>query len=228
MRILVSVLLVLSSVMGVSLRANAQIVAPVLENKAFEGGYAYKWFERDISAPQGAEWEAASLFARFGAREWLTIAAEAGLWDIDGNAPASEYSRWVIGGAVSARIYQAQRFAVTATVTYNEVFDHDETENNSDKRTRGWNAGVLAGTSLATAGQRLDLWAGPMFVDDRIESYPFGLDEPVSYEPDTKLGGAAGLYAVLFDYVSGFAYVLYADNPQWRLGISLRSRGSSE
>ena len=229
MRALVSGLLLVSTVVGASLPANAQIVAPVLENKAFEGGYAYKWFERDLSAPQDvAEWEAASLFARFGAWDWLTLALEAGLWDLDGDAPESKYSRWVIGGAVSVRVYQAQRFDVTATVTYNEVYDHDESENISDKRTRGLNAGVFAGTSLAPAGQRLDLWIGPMFVDDLVENYDYGLDEPISYEPNTMFGAAAGLYAVLFDHVSGFAYMLYADNPQWRLGISLRSRGSVE
>ncbi len=207
--------------------SDAQIIAPLLEKHAVEAGYAYKWFDRDIPAPvDDAEWEVASLFGRFGAFDWLTITAEGGLWNVERkNFPDEPYTRWVVGGGVSAPVLRAQRWSIIATAAYNEVFDHDNTPSRFDKRTRGWNAGVLAGTSLAFWGQRVDLWGGPMFVDDLIERYAWGVDVPVTIEPDTKFGGAAGAYAVLFEYVSGFAYVLYADHPQLRLGVSVRSRG---
>lgn len=206
--------------------SNAQIVAPLLEKHAVEGGYAYKWFDRDVPSLDDAQWEVASFFGRFGAFDWLTLSAEGGLWGIENDtAPYQPYTRWVIGGGATAPLYRAQRWNLVATVTYNEVYDHDESDSRFDKRTRGWNAGVLAGTSFDWSGQRLDLWAGPMFVDDLIENYAWGLDDPITSEPETKFGGAAGAYAVLFDYISGFAYVLYADHPQLRLGISVRSRG---
>jgi hypothetical protein len=213
--------------LSLSRPCHAQIVAPLLEKQAFEVGYAYKWFDRDVPSPQlEAEWDVGSFFARFGALDWLTLAAEGGLWGVEAaDGTNQDYSRWVVGGAASARLHRAKRWNLTATITYNEVYDHDKSKNRSDKRTRGWNAGVLAGTTFAPAGQRLDLWAGPMFVDDLVESYAWGVDDPLAYNADTKLGGAAGAYAVLFDYISGFAYVLYADHPQWRVGVSLRTRG---
>lgn len=210
--------------------ARAQVIAPLLEKNAVEGGYAYKWFDRTVPAPvDRAEWEVASLFARFGVLDWLTLTAEGGLWGIEyGDAPGQSYTRWVIGGAASARLYRAKRWNVTATLTYNEVYDHDNSPYRFDKRTRGWNVGVLAGTSFAFSGQHVDLWAGPMFVDDLIERYAWGIDDPLAIEPENSFGVAVGTYAVLFNYVSGFAYVLYADEPQVRVGVALRSRGGGE
>ncbi len=207
--------------------ARAQIVAPLLENHAIEGGYAYKWFDRDVPTPvDAAEWEVASIFVRFGGFDWLTISAEGGLWNVDHDGyPDDPYTRWVVGGGLAAAVYRAPRWSLTATVNYNEVFDHDNSDSQYDKRTRGWNIGLLAGTSFDLAGQRLDVWAGPMFVDDLIDWYSFGVDDPLTVEPDNQFGAAAGLYAVVFDYISGFTYVLYADEPQLRVGIALRSRG---
>lgn len=207
--------------------SSAQIVAPLLEKHAIEGGYAYKWFDRDFPAPlHEAAWEVASFFGRFGAFDWLTLSAEWGLWNLDdGAAPDQPYTRWVIGAGATAPLYRAPRWHVVATVAYNEVYDHDGSKSRFDKRTRGWNVGVLAATSIEWSGQRVELWAGPMFVDDVVENYAWGLDEPITSEPDVKFGGAAGAYAVLFDYISGFAYVLHADHPQLRLGVSMRSRG---
>jgi hypothetical protein len=210
-----------------ALAPRAQIIAPVLEKHAVELGYAYKWFDRDVPAPvDEAQWEVASFFGRFGAFDWLTLVAEGGLWGIEhDDFPGQPYSRWVIGGGLSARLYRARHWDLTATVVYSEVYDHDDSDFRFDKRTRGWNAGVLAGSSFMFSGQRLDLWAGPMFVDDLIENYTWGFDEPLTSEPETQWGVAAGAYTVIFDYISGFAYVLYADHPQVRLGIGLRSRG---
>lgn len=205
----------------------AQIVAPLLEKHAVEVGYAYKWFDRDVPAPvDQAEWQAASLFSRFGAFDWLTLSVEGGLWSVEHEGlPDEPYTRWVVGGGVSARVYDARRWTLTATLAYNEIFDHDNSNSRFDKRTRGWNGGVLAGTSLVHAGQRLDVWAGPMFVDDLIQRYAFGVDDPIEVEPDTRFGAAAGAYAVLFDYLSAFGYVLHADHAQFRVGVSVRSRG---
>jgi hypothetical protein len=67
-----------------------------------------------------------------------------------------------------------------------------------------------------------------MYVHDVAENYTFSMDEPARSEPGTDWGIAAGACFVLFEYVSGFGYVLQADEAQVRLGIALRSRGGDE
>lgn len=208
--------------------ARAQIVAPTLEKRAVELGYAYKWFERDAGSgsAESLEWEAASLYARMGAWKRVTLVIEGGLWDIEGDDPSQTYERWVVGAGVSARVYTRQRWSLDAQASYNEIYDHDESnESRTNNRTYGWNAGLTLNGSFALHGQRADLYAGPMFVYDVAESYPLSSDDPIRVEPDQRLGVCAGAYLVLFDYISAFSYVLYVDDPQLRLGVSLRSRG---
>ena len=122
-------------------------------------------------------------------------------------------------------VAHVQRWSLDAHVTYNEVFDLDESTERTDHRTYGWNAGVMLNGAFALGAHRVDLYAGPMYVDDVAEVYPFSGDDPVRSEPSQHWGACAGLYGVVFEYVSGFAYVLYVDEPQLRLGAALRSRG---
>jgi hypothetical protein len=65
-----------------------------------------------------------------------------------------------------------------------------------------------------------------MFVNDLAEVYAFNASEPIQLETDPTLGIALGTYGVLYEYISGFAYVVYADDAQFRLGVSIRSRGN--
>jgi hypothetical protein len=205
---------------------HAQIIAPPLEHRAVEFGYAHKWFDRDVEpAPETIEWDAASIYARFGAFDRFTIYAEGGLWDVSATDPSRLYSRWVIGWGLTARVYDVQRWALDAQFSYNEVYDHDESSLRSDHRTYGWNAGLLARGTFTVAGQRTDVYAGPMYVDDVAEVYPFSSDDPVRREPGQHWGVCAGAYVTLFNYISGFTYVLHVDEPQLRVGVSLRSRG---
>jgi hypothetical protein len=161
-----------------------------------------------------------------GAWDRVTLTIEGGLWDVEGDDPAQTYERWVVGGGITARVYTRQRWSLDAHASYNEIYDHDDSnDSRTDHRTYGWNAGLLLNGSFAFRGQRAELYAGPMFVYDVAESYPLSSDDPVRLEPDQRVGVCAGAYGVLFEYVSGFAYVLYVDDPQLRLGVSIRSRG---
>jgi hypothetical protein len=168
-------------------------------------------------------WDASSLYVRYGAFSRLTFTAEGGLWSID--ETVTTYQRWVLGGGLTGLLYTRGRWAIDADFTYNEVYDHDESVQTTDHRTYGWNTGVLARGSFTVKDQRVDLYAGPMYVIDVAESYPFNTQDPVRSEPDQHWGACTGMYATLFDYVSGFAYVLFLDEPQFRFGVSLRSRG---
>jgi hypothetical protein len=207
--------------------ARAQIIAPPLERRAVELGYSYKWFDRQVESQDNIEWQTASLYARYGGFRRLTLYAEGGLWNLEDTEAATSYSRWVLGGGFTGLVYQHHRWALDAHFTYNEIYDHDETALRTDHRTYGWNAGLLGRGSFVIKSQRANLYAGPMYVDDVAESYPFSGDDPVQAKPDQHWGVCVGLYATLFDYVSGFAYLLQVDEPQFRFGVALRSRGEA-
>ncbi len=211
--------------------ASAQIIAPPMQRGAVELGVAYKWFDRDVETGpiSEAQWETATFYGRFGAFDWLTLVAEGGTWHITHDEfPGQEYERWTVGGGAIARAYTRGRWSIDATLNYNEIYDHDDSAYMFDKRTSGWNAGVLVDYLFLFSEQSLDLWAGPMWVDDSIENYPYGSDEPIESEPDTRFGAATGLNAVLFDYASAFGYVLFLDHPQARIGLALRLSGDDE
>ncbi len=200
----------------------AQIIAPPLEHRALEAGYTYKWFHRVIeSGSNEIKWQAGSLYARYGGFQRLTVYAEGGIWDVD------SYSRWVVGGGLTGLLYTRGWWSLDVDASYNEIYDLDETTARTDHRTYGWNAALVARGSFAVSGQRVDLYAGPAYVNDVAETYPFSSNDPVRTEPDQHWGACAGLYATALDYVSGFAYLLYLDQPQLRLGVSLRSRGET-
>ncbi len=211
--------------------ATGQIVAPPMERNAAELGFAYKWFDRDVDSGPISEpqWETATFYMRFAAFDWLTITAEGGSWEIThDDFPTQEYRRFTVGGGAIARAYTRGRWSVDATVTYNEIYDHDESAYMFDKRTSGWNAGALVDCRMTFGGQSLDLWGGPMYVDDSIENYPYGSDDPLESDPDAEWGAAMGASAVFFDYASVFGYVLFLDHPQPRIGLALRLSGDDE
>lgn len=210
---------------------SAQVIAPPMEYKAAELGFTYKWFHRDVETgliPE-PQWETAAFYGRFAASDWLTITAEGGSWEVThDDFPGQEYKRWTVGGGAVARAYSRGSLSVDATVTYNEIYDHDESTFDFDKRTYGWNAGVILDYGARFAGQSVDFWAGPMYVDDAIENYPYGADQPVRSDPENHWGIAAGAYGLFFDHASVFSYVLFLDHPQARVGLALRFGGDTE
>lgn len=210
---------------------SAQIIVPPMPYKSVELGFAYKWFDRDIATGPISEatWQTATFYGRFAASDWLTISAEGGTWEIThDDFPGQEYRRWAVGLGGIARAYTRGRWSIDGTVTYNEIYDHDESAYRFDKRTYGWNAGVLADCRMVFSGQSLDLWSGPMYVDDVIENFPYGADNPIQSDPDTNWGLTLGANAVFFEHASAFGYVLFLDHPQARVGLALRLSGDDE
>jgi hypothetical protein len=219
------VLLIAIATLVASVPCRAQIIAPPLAQKSLDVGVAYKWFDRDVTSGQldEAKWEVATIYTRYGAWEWLTIGAEAGLWEIGArDEEFREFNRWAVGVFASARFYQRERWSIFASGTYNDMYDLDQSELRSDERTRSWTAGVLAAFSFHGEKHRVNVFAGPLFVDDTIEAYPFNAEDPVTLDTDATLGVTAGVNGHVFRHLSGFASIVYADHPQARLGIGVR------
>jgi hypothetical protein len=208
-----------------ALPCRAQVVAPPLERGGAELGFAYKRFHRDVTSGQVSDidWEVATVYGRYGGWDWLTLTLEGGLWELGALEDTRDLSRWAVGGGLSARVYERAHWKIVATATYNEVYDFDESLLRSDERTRSWTAALLVDGAFGNGPHRVDLWAGPMFVDDLAEVYAFSATDPLVLETDPAVGIAAGAYGVLYDYMSGFAYVVYADHAQFRFGLSIRT-----
>ena len=224
-RILVATLALLAGMIPCAL--SAQILLPTTERRAVEFGYAYKWFERDAtSGPlERLEWETASLYGRYGALDRMTIHVEGGLWSVDDpDIEDRTFTRWVVGGGASVDVLRRGKWGVAAAASFNEVYDHDN-DYLTDQRTRSWNAALWAQCRLGAGRDRMVLWAGPVYVDDIAEFYPWGGKDPVSADTDNTVGALAGVSGVLFRYVTGFASVTYVEHAQLRLGIAVRSRG---
>jgi hypothetical protein len=127
-----------------------------------------------------------------------------------------------MGGGLSVSALRTAKWDVSASAYYQTVWDNDVSGLDFDKRTRGFNAGAMASRSFAPVNQYLRLWAGPMYVDDLAENYLWGSSEPVRHEPETHWGVATGLETVLWKHVSGLAYAIFLENPQWRVGLAWR------
>lgn len=207
--------------------SSAQILAPTIERRAVEFGYAYKWFERDTDNPlvNPLEWECASLYGRYGALDRFTIFAEGGLWNVDDpNIEDRSFTRWVVGGGVTVDVLRRGRWGVAAAASFNEIFDHDE-DYESDQRTRSWNVAAWAQYRFGEGRNRAAIWAGPVYVDDVAEFFLWNTQDPLRVNTDKTIGILGGASGVLFRYITGFVNVAYVEHAQVRVGIAVRSRG---
>jgi hypothetical protein len=207
---------------------HAQIVSPTIERRAIELGLAYKWFDRDVQSGPVSElqWEVATLYGRYGAFDRVTFSAEGGVWDVDHpDFPLGYYRRYTMGGGIAVRAFERGAVEVAIAGHYQTVWDNDQTSWDFDKRTRGWNADVLLARRFTPHGQYLRAWAGPAYVNDRAENFLWGASDPVVHEPESHWGVVAGGEMVLWDRVSGLAYVLFLDHPQGRIGLAWRMGG---
>lgn len=216
-----------AALVATAVPCGAQVVATPLDRRGVEAGFAYKWFQRDVTSGQTpeVEWEVATLYGRYGASDWLSLCAEGGLWEVGHEESARDFQRWAVGVGLCARLYQRGPWLLFANGTLNEVYDLDKSSTRSDEVTRSWTLAALVARSFGAGSYRLNVFAGPMFVADRAQVYTFDAATPVDLETDPRLGIAVGADGWVLRYVGGFAYVLYAEHPQLRLGVSVRSFG---
>jgi hypothetical protein len=214
--------------LGLAQRARAQVMGIPLEQGAFQFGYAYKWFHRDMEPnfPTEMRWEVGTFFARYGGFEWLTISIEGVAYSFEHeDFPELEYRRYAVGAGLAARLYRRGPWEIAGVFNYSEVWDHDDSPNNFHKRTSGLTAAMLLGRSFAYRDQKAFLWVGPAYVDDVAETYPWDSNDPIRNESVHNFGIAGGAEVLLFRHCAGFAYVVYTDYVQPRLGFAYQIGG---
>jgi len=220
--------LVLAAVVSTAVPCFAQIVSPPIGRHGVELGLAHKWFDRDVTPPpvDRIKWDVATIYARYGAFNRVTLSAEGGVWNVDNDEFLNAYRRYTMGGGVSVAFYETSSWQFSATANYQTVWDNDISGRDFDKRTRGFNVAALAAYDGTFHGQYLRGWGGPTYVDDRAENFPWGTLQAIRHEPDRHWGATVGGECVLWKHVSGLAYVILLEHPQWRFGLAWRVEGS--
>jgi hypothetical protein len=205
--------------------APAQVLGPTLSNGEAELGYTYRWYDRDLEprvTPE-TEWEVASFYFRYGAYDRVTLMLEAGLWSIDHpDFPTHDYSRYVVGGGLAVRCWEYRRVTFSAVGQYSEVTDYDESSSHFHHRTRNVTAGVQAEYAFSLRRQRLGVWGALLYVYDDARTFLWGTNSTLHSESQDNFGAGAGADLRLFEFLGGFAHLLYADHVQARVGIMLR------
>lgn len=209
--------------------AYAQIMGLTIPQRAVEIGYTHKWFHRDVEPGPVDEmkWEVGTLAVRYGALSHLTISFEGNMSSYENDEfPGFEFVRYTVGGGAVLEAWDQGPWSVSVCLHYNEVYDHDQSKSNFHKRVYDVIAGAQAGYRFEALGQRMNVWAGPVYVRDVGENYPWDANEPVRSESSGDFGIAVGSELVVVNYIAGNFHVVYADYLQARLRFALHIGGA--
>lgn len=223
MRRLLSLIVIAVSCMATL--AHAQVVSPSVERHTFEVGYIHKWYERDFeSSFIGREdWSSGAVYLRYGACRWATISLEGGISTVHHDDFAGiDYRRYAIGGGLTVPCFRRADWRIEAASHYNEIFDHDRSDNELQKNVRDFVVAIQVERFFSVRDQSVTLWGGPAYVYDRSLQYPGGTYIPVEDDTSHNLGFVVGANAVLFGHVAVFSHGIYADTFQPRLGIGIQ------
>lgn len=214
---------------GAMAEANAQIMGLTIPRRAIEIGYTYKWFHRDVEpAPiDEIKWEVGTFAVRYGAMSRVTISFEgyASRYESD-DFPGLLFKRYTVGGGAVAEVWDGGPWSVSACLHYSEVYDSDRSKSHFHKRVYDVTAGLQVGYLFEPLGQHMNVWAGPVYVHDVGENYPWDTDEPIRSESKSDLGLAVGSEVVVFDYIAGNLHIVYANYLQARVRIALHLGGA--
>ena len=221
-RLALTTVLVVSALVSL---ARAQVLGPTLDRHTLEIGYTYKWYERDFDSEFLGEedWSTATFFMRYGVCRWATIVFEGGIWGVHHeDFEGIDYRRYTFGGGLAALCWQRSAWRIEASANYSEIFDHDRSENQFHKNVRNVTVAVYAERSFSVRDQSLVAWGGPAIVYDQSRQYPWQSYVPVKNDTSHNIGFVVGLDAILFERVSMFTHVVYADTFQPRIGAGIR------
>ena len=185
-----------------------------------------EWFHRELepSAYADTRWSVTSFLFTYDAAAWLRLGMQGGLSQYESDDfPGSEFQRYVAGGTVAARPWQRGNWDVSACGRYLETFDFDDSATALHKRVRSIAVAAALTRRFSVVHQAVALWGGPIYVDDRIQTYPFDSRDAVESTSGAAVGAAAGGRVVIAGYVVLFGYVNYVEELQGGIGISLRA-----
>ena len=207
-----------------SLRAQTLITDT---KRATEIGIVQEWFHRELEpAPYNdTEWNITSLQLSYSVTDWLKFAVQGGYSEFEnddfGN---SEYKRYSVGGGIAVRAWKKGDWDIEASARYLDTFDLDTSITLLHKHVQSVGGTAQLVRSFSPFGQSAKVWAGPLVVDDRIETFTWDATTALSSSHGTGFGAQAGTRVILGGWVSLYGFASYVDNVQGGVAVSLHAR----
>jgi hypothetical protein len=202
----------------------AQSWALVDSQHATEIGVVQEWFHRDLEPPayDDTRWSSTALSLSYCAADWLKLGFEGGTSEFEADDfPGSTYQRYLVGGFAGVRVWQWNGWDVSANARYLDTFDLDTSENLFHKRVRSVDGSVNVARTFDGLGQAMAVWAGPMVVNDFVQTYPLDSLDAFESSSGTGWGVNAGARVILGGWIAVYGFASYVEEIQGGFGISL-------
>lgn len=194
--------------------------------RSTELAIVHEWFHRELEpAPYGdTQWNITSLQLSYSVTDWFKFAFQGGysVFEAEDFADA-RYKQYSVGGGIAVRALKRETWDIEATARYLDTFDLDTSLTLFHKHVRSANGSFQLVHSFSPFEQSVKLWAGPLIVDDFVESFAWDTTAPVSSSDGLGWGAQAGTRIVMGGFVALYGFVSYVDDVQGGIALSLHA-----
>ena len=186
-----------------------------------------EWFHRELEPAvyNDTEWNITSLQLSYSITDWFKFAIQGGYSEFENEDFAtSEYKRYSVGGGIAVRAWKKGDWDIEASARYLDTFDLDTSITLLHKHVQSVGGTAQLVRSFSPFGQSAKVWAGPLVVDDRIETFAWDATTALSSSDGTGFGAQAGTRVILGGWVSLYGFASYVDNVQGGVAVSLHAR----
>ncbi len=213
-------------IVGIGPGASGQVVTSEVPASHAEISVFRQSFHRSVRYPSGplqnAAWGRYALLVRIGVSEAVALEVEGFAWHPGATDafPTRDYFDFTLGAGVNASLWQRGPTRLALHVHVHESSYLDQSASRYSKRAQQLLIAVVANHSGRFVRQRVDLWASPALVVDRVFQDP-------KYDPNDEgisiqnLGAIIGASLLVRSRVRVFGQVTYATFWQGQGGASV-------
>lgn len=191
-----------------------------------EVGFFQEWFHRSLepSIYDDTRWNISSISFQYDATDWLNLGFEGGRSRYESeDFDNSEFDRYSVGFSAGARVYRWSTWQLSAGARYQDTFDLDTSPHFFHKRVRSVSGSVNVVGQFAVFRQAVTLSAGPIIVDDLVQSFPLDSLDPIESTSGTAPGANVGARVVFGGWISVYGFASYVEEIQGGVGLCLHA-----
>jgi hypothetical protein len=212
----------------VSARACAQAPAFGDSTGAVEVGLIQEWFHRELEPAvyDNTQWNISSILLSYSVTSRFTFSFQTGMSTFDHeDFPNSHFVRYAVGGGVAATVFRHNAWDVGIAARYLDTFDLDDSETSLHKRVQSFYASATLGRHFGIRSQPVFVYGGPVYADDRLQTYAWDSRDPVESDSGAAFGAQVGARIVAVKFISVFGYANYLEQAQGGVGLMLHAGG---